>query len=289
MGRQLQTWSRGYTIAQVDVRDPTLAQPRSAIARAGRQPATGSPDPNETPESAPGSAKAALWASMVGHALGPVQRRAKWLAVAVGPVWLTLHFGMTGRLSLDRPSAHDRLRLWLVGETPGQPDRVIGFEDTRRFGQAAALRSDPLALAAVPEPWPVALSGAAWRDRAGTTRRRIRDVLLDQEVVAGLGNICMVETLWLARVHPETPASVLGAPEWDAIALAAWQVIEAIVQEESSGIHWIHGGDGTFPEGIRVYGREGAPCDVCAAPIERRAVGGRGVWFCPHCQGRVGV
>jgi formamidopyrimidine-DNA glycosylase len=124
---------------------------------------------------------------------------------------------------------------------------------------------------------------------AQLARRRgpVKAVLLDQRVVAGLGNIYVDVALWRARVHPLRPAYGLGPVEVERLTRAIRAALRAGIARQGSTLRDYRapsGEAGSMQDEFKAYGRLGEPCERCGTPIERIVVGGRGTWFCPRCQ-----
>ena len=238
-------------------------------------------------------------AALSGEQLAEVARRGKFLLLHFASgARLVLHFRMTGKLQLTTPeddaTIERRTRLLLEGERA-----AVRFVDVRRLGQAWLLGPPTeagrggVAEAGVlarlgPEPWPEPLSGAALRQRLGTTRRAIKVALLDQEVVAGVGNIIAAESLWLAGVSPRRSSAALSEEALGRLGEAIVEVCSRVLAAEEAvdgPIDYISqsGMDGTT-EYFMIYGREGEPCRRCGAAIERFKQSGRSTWWCPPCQ-----
>lgn len=191
-----------------------------------------------------------------------------------------MHFGMTGRVvrrtASEVPGAGVRL-AWRAGDT------WVWFEDPRRFGCLS-----PVAVSAVdarlrdghgPDALDEPLDAAALGARV-TGRRAIKDALMDQAVLAGLGNIHVVEALWRAKVHPEARPNDLLFAAWKRLAAAIPMQLAAFVEAPDREVRYVNlGGDNPF----EVYGREGEPCPRCGTAIARTAKG-RSTYFCPGCQ-----
>ena len=208
------------------------------------------------------------------------------------PLGLLVHLGMTGRLDVVRagaarpPHTHVELRL--------ADDRVLRFVDPRRFGGVRArpwevlLSESPLCELG-PEPLSPSFDGARLHAAAGQSRRPLRDVLLDQRVVAGVGNIYAIEALFLARLNPLLPASRLAPSAWDRLAAAVREVLEQGLRNGGTTLRDYRDADGNAGQNqntLWVYGRAGAPCRVCGEAIEPFVLGGRGGAFCPNDQRR---
>ena len=118
-------------------------------------------------------------------------------------------------------------------------------------------------------------------------RGAIKAALMDQAVIAGLGNVYSDEVLFRARLHPQHRASELSEDEVEQLhASIVAELQRGLELGGSSEMAFVHldGSEGSYQEGFQVKGRKGKPCFVCATPIERVKVSGRGTYFCPRCQ-----
>ncbi len=181
--------------------------------------------------------------------------------------------------------------------TAGQPDLAAGtlyFNDQRKFGfvkvlQTAAVTSEPFVAKLAQEPW--AMGDAEFF--AALQRRRnsaVKAALLDQSVVAGLGNIYADEALFTARIHPERRAGSLSRAEATALLAAAREVMERSIASGGSTMRTYVKADGTrgnyLEQFAQVFRKEGQPCPRCGAKIVKIRVAGRGTHICPNCQQR---
>jgi formamidopyrimidine-DNA glycosylase len=124
-------------------------------------------------------------------------------------------------------------------------------------------------------------------DRLAGRRAPIKALLLDQRIVAGLGNIYADEALWYARIHPLRPGGELGADEIRAIVRGARRALRVGIERRGATLSDYatpNGDRGTMQEEFRVYGRTGEPCPRCGTPIAKTRAGGRGTHYCPRCQ-----
>ncbi len=226
---------------------------------------------------------------LVGATVVACRRRAKYGLVDTdrGDTMI-LHLGMSGRMRLD-PSEllkHDHV----VFETAA--GRVVAFNDARRFGSidlvaTATADAHPLLAGIGPEPLgpgfgPVMLK-AAFRDRVAP----VKALLLDQRIVAGLGNIYVCEALFRAGIHPARAGGSVAVRRIEALATAVVEVLVEAIAAGGSSLRDHAAPDGTlgyFQKGFQVYGREGEACPTCAQPIERLVQSGRSSFFCGHCQ-----
>jgi formamidopyrimidine-DNA glycosylase len=231
----------------------------------------------------------AAFAALEGRALQEIERRGKWMLLLFdGGLGLISHLGMTGRWSRRRAgeAAPDYVRARLELDD-GQ---VLDYSDPRLFGRLIAGGQEALrAHASYAGLGPDPLSGIDVERLArvlGATRRSIKEALMDQRTLAGLGNIHVGESLHRSGLHPARPAESLSAQE---VALLARRIDESIrfaleAQGGPEPIAYVEeGGDNPF----LVYAREGEPCPGCGTEIERIVQGGRSTFFCPNCQPRL--
>ena len=259
--RGLIPWMRGARIADLVVRDRRLRWP---IA----------PD---------------LGARLRGRTIKDIGRRGKYLLVWLDRGALILHLGMSGSLRVvgDTPAGpHDPFDLVLAGD----PRMRVRLRDPRRFG--ALLHSDdplshPLIATLGPDPLEAGFDGRYLRERARGRTVAIRDLLLNGHVVAGIGNIYANEALFEAGIHPRRPAGRISAGRYDALAGAIIAVLSQALSAGGTTLKDFAASDGQpgyFQQQLRVYGRAGAPCPRCAAPIARLTAGARSSYYCPRCQ-----
>ena len=232
-----------------------------------------------------------------GNVPKDVGRRGKYLvwefqAPDGGRNALVIHLGMSGRcgvVAAEVPRVkhtHFALRL---GD-----GREVRLVDPRRFG---GLRAGPLAeiLAAEPlaslgpEPLEPGFSGEVLAERLGTSRRPIRDALLDQEAIAGLGNIYAVEALFAAGIHPLVAARRLHASAWERLARTIVEALRRGIEHGGTTLkdfRNVSGEVGRNQDDLRVYGRAGEACLRCGRTLEGFVSGGRSGAFCPQDQPR---
>ncbi|MBI2963996.1 MAG: bifunctional DNA-formamidopyrimidine glycosylase/DNA-(apurinic or apyrimidinic site) lyase [Deltaproteobacteria bacterium] len=226
--------------------------------------------------------------ALVGRRVEAVGRRAKYLLADVGEglCWL-MHLGMSGRLLLvpsgEPPGEHEHVRV--------EFDRAgsLRYRDPRRFGWMRVARVEELdEIAGLgPEALGAEIGGAALRALLRGTRRDIKAALLDQRVIAGIGNIYANEILFRAGVRPTRRCPRLSGADLDRIARATAAVLgEAVARRGTSFSDYFDsdGLPGTFQDVLAVFDRRGEPCRRCATPIKRRAQGGRSSFYCPCCQ-----
>ncbi len=205
---------------------------------------------------------------------GPAQRHGKRLAWTLAGQGLILHLGMTGRFILGEPTKHTR---WSVHFDNAH----LHFDDPRRFGQLSRVVHVEQELTANLGPDALGLTATSLRAHLGRTGR-LKQALLDQKRIAGVGNIHAAEACWRAGLHPARPLNSLDASSWSDLndALAA-QLTEAIAALDPARlIYYQDGGDAEFA----VYDRAGKPCLRCGVAITRSVTSGRSTYACPGCQ-----
>ena len=247
---------------------------------------------------------ARLKRGLAGRRITGVGRRAKNVLLELDDdsvVWINL--GMTGAvLPLRRPrrAAPARSRYGDAATHPTVVFRLdqgvdLVFDDARRFGTVQHLdRSASAARSATfgPEPLGDAFTPAGLWRTLRASRSPIRNFLLDQRKLAGVGNIYASEALFLARVHPARPARSVKRDEAEALHRAIREVLAASIRSGGTTIRDYRnaeGGEGEYVRELRVYDREGLPCTRCSTPIRRLVLSNRSAFFCPTCQPRRGA
>lgn len=240
---------------------------------------------------------------ITGATFLPLHRRAKYLLAPLDHgETLVLHLGMSGRLlvlhdagsaapgkfnySVDRLVQHDHAEIALEGGS------TLIFNDPRRFGflllaNTASLQALPALAGLGVEPLGNGFSEEALAAMLHARKTPIKQALLDQRLIAGLGNIYVCEALFRAGIHPARAAGSLSIKEIAKLYPAIRIVLEeAIVAGGSTLRDFRHedGALGYFQHSFAVYGREGEACPICANPVARITQGGRSSFFCERCQ-----
>ncbi|MHC9045863.1 bifunctional DNA-formamidopyrimidine glycosylase/DNA-(apurinic or apyrimidinic site) lyase [Microbacterium saperdae] len=241
-------------------------------------------------------------ARLEGRTFTDAVRRGKflWLPLDTTDAALIAHLGMSGQMLLRTPDAvaerHERIRIHL--EHPVHGELAVVFSDQRTFGSLAV---DPLVVdgaSVVPsqvahiarDPLDAAFDDRDFRAALARRGSAIKRVLLDQGVVSGIGNIYADESLWAARIHPETPASVLSTQAVRRLLAEVRAVLMKALAEGGTSFDAqyvnVNGQAGYFAHSLNAYGRQGKPCPRCGTPIVRESFMNRGSHFCPRCQRR---
>jgi formamidopyrimidine-DNA glycosylase len=200
---------------------------------------------------------------------------------------LVFHLGMSGRWRLDPTELlpHDHL---LIDTEAG---RALALNDPRRFGSLDLLRTDSLSgwapfRALGPEPLGPEFTGAYLAQALAGRLAPVKALLLDQRIVAGLGNIYVCEALNLARIAPSRAGGQIARARLDRLVEAVRTVLLAAIEAGGSTLRDYARPDGElgyFSKQWRVYGREGESCP-CGGTVQRRTEGGRSTFWCPKCQ-----
>ncbi len=234
-------------------------------------------------------------AAVRGRRIETVRRRGKYFVAGLSDdVHLVMHLRMTGNLLLvpeeedDPARPHLRARLTL-----GDSNRVL-FTDQRRFGTGIVLLGTPaledyFASRLGVEPLGPDFTAEALRALAAGRRAPVKAFLLNQERIAGVGNIYADEALFDARIHPLREVRTLRRPQLAALRDAVVRALESGIDARGATIDDFRNSDGaygSFQDRFQVHRREGEPCPRCGTPIRKIRAAGRGTYVCPRCQPR---
>ncbi len=206
--------------------------------------------------------------------------------------WLGVHLRMTGQLLwLPQNSPlqkHTRLRLFFPH------NQELRFVDTRTFGKVWYCPPETEVESVItglqklgPEPFEDNFSVKYFTQKLNSSRRQIKTLLLDQAIVAGIGNIYADEALFKSGILPYTVAAELQPQQITKLYQAIIEVLQTSIDKGGttfSDFLDLLGVSGNYGDAALVYGRKDQPCKVCHTPIEKIKLGGRSAHFCPHCQ-----
>ncbi len=243
---------------------------------------------------------------LTGAAVDALGRRGKYLLARLSTgETLIMHLGMSGRFTVtggaarSRPGdfhfagstdpAHDHVAIDVTG--PEGPARIT-YNDPRRFGfmdieDTLALDRSRHFAGMGPEPLDVGFTPEALRASLAGRSAPLKSALLDQAVVAGLGNIYVCEALWRAGLSPRRRAGRLSSASAERLHAAIRSVLEEAIEAGGSSLRDFASADGAlgyFQHRFSVYDREGEPCLRCGAPVRRFVQGGRSSFACAKCQ-----
>lgn len=232
----------------------------------------------------------AFMRGMQGLSIREITRRGKHLVFRLdGPhgecKYLLVHLRMTGQFGFHPPQERRNKHHHVVFRL--DDGRELRFHDFRKFGRMW-LVDDPDFVTGKLGPEPLDMSKREFIERLRGRKGRIKPLLLNQEFIAGVGNIYADESLWYARLHPLREAATLTDHEagelYNAIRRVFRKAIDAGGTSFDANYRRINGASGQFEEKLRVVGRAGEPCYRCGTPIVKTVVGQRGTYYCPNCQ-----
>lgn len=221
-----------------------------------------------------------------------ITRRAKYIQIHLNNNYvLIIHLGMSGRIVFHphdyEPQIHDHFILHMKNK------QQIVLNDPRRFGSVDLLKDDeldthPLFSHLGPEPLSNGFSGPVLAEAIKGKKAAIKQVIMDQRVVVGVGNIYASEALFWSGISPEKPAGRVQGDQAEALVRAIKKVLQKAIKAGGSTLRdhrQANGELGYFQHSFSVYDREGLPCSVCKTkPIKRIVQGGRATFYCSQCQ-----
>lgn len=228
---------------------------------------------------------------VAGNRIKEVCRRAKWLLFMLDRGVLVTQLRMTGRFAVG-PGPHPPIEEFrhVAAEFDLDDGRTLFYDDVRRLGGFLLLTDGEWAIEEArfgPEPLATAFRG---RDLATAIRRGrlpIKNALMDQSRLAGVGNIYASEALYAARIDPSRPAEELTDDEIGRLHRSLRRILRRSLDSAGttfSDYRAVNGRSGTFQELLQVYAREDQACPRCGTPIRRIVQSGRSTFFCPGCQ-----
>ncbi len=228
-----------------------------------------------------------LFTALVGHRFIAARRRAKYLLLDTASGTLMIHLGMSGSLRImpaDSPALfHDHIDIVF------ENGQCLRYNDPRRFGSFHWLESDdhPLLNHLGPEPLSDAFDGAYLRAKAAGKKVAVKQFLMDGKIVVGVGNIYANEALFLAGVRPDRAAGRISEARYQRLAAEIKHILAGAIAQGGTTLRDFVGSDGQpgyFAQQLRVYGRGGQGCRVCANKLSEIRQNNRATVFCPKCQ-----
>ena len=255
--RALQPALVGAHIESITLPDPTIAGPSSTTALQ----------------------------SVIGQRVDAVCRRGKHLILSLEDRrGIILHLRMTGALLLQEPERDARVRAVL---SFSNGERLL-FNDTRRLGTLRIVDDVAGLMRHMgPEPLGDEFTAQVLTDRLSGRRMPIKAALLDQHIIAGIGNMYADEALFQSSINPLVPAGELLPEQYQRLRDAIRDVLHRAVENHGASVstYWLpNGAKGSAHEAFCVAHKLGAPCPRCGTPIARIMVRKRGAYFCPQCQ-----
>lgn len=228
--------------------------------------------------------------ALIGHSIVDVARRGKFLRIILDGLVLVSHLRMEGRYGVyidDEPvEKHTHVIFDFTDGTQLRYKDVRQFGTMHLFKEGEELLELPLRKLGV-EPLSDQFTFELLRSKLEKRTSKIKPLLLNQELIVGLGNIYVDEALFTAKIHPERTPDTLTTQEWKRLHQAIVDTLSRAVEAGGSSIKSYVNGQGEmgmFQQQLLAYGRVNEPCSSCGTPIEKFVVGGRGTHICPKCQ-----
>ncbi len=218
-----------------------------------------------------------------------LSRRGKYLLINVKAGTLIIHLGMSGSLRMVTNQTtlrrHDHVDIVFSDQT------ILRYHDPRRFGAVLWTEQDPcqhtlLASLGV-EPLEINFTAEYFKKKAMGRRIPVKSFIMDSHIVVGVGNIYAPEALFLANIHPRTPAGVLTLQQCEQLVEAIQQVLQFAINQGGTTLKDFvnsEGKPGYFAQKLNVYGRAGLPCLKCQTTLKHFKLGQRSTVFCERCQ-----
>jgi formamidopyrimidine-DNA glycosylase len=232
--------------------------------------------------------------TVIGARITNINRRGKFMWFELDRDYaLVAHLGMSGQFLIaqkDRPApGHVRAQFQL---SRGFNKRELAFSDQRTFGWLSVEELTEgipqSALHIAPDPFDPLFDRSTVISQIKTRKAAIKSVILNQEIMSGVGNIYADESLWRAKIHPEIPACDLSSKKIASLVDAATEVMAEAIKVGGTSFDSLYinvnGGSGFFETSLAAYGQEHQPCPRCGREIRRIAFGNRSSHFCPKCQ-----
>ena len=222
---------------------------------------------------------------LIGQVIAGLERRGKYLIFRfVGGEALVMHFRMTGSLLLNPGQTVSYARIIFQLDDGSQ----LVYVDRRRLGKLWLVKGDKAVSSKLgPEPLEPEFTIEVLSQRLLRRKAPVKAVLLDQGLIAGIGNMYADEALFAAKIHPMRTADSLSQKEIKRLHRAIIDVLRSAIARKGASVDTYvrpSGQPGTAHDNFRVAHRGGKPCPVCGTPIQRLAIRNRGSYFCPHCQ-----
>jgi formamidopyrimidine-DNA glycosylase len=214
-----------------------------------------------------------------------VSRRGKWLKLLLDDqTRIFSHLGMTGWwVAREKEDPKERSERARIDTIRNGHVASIRYLDSRRFGRLITAQDDiPEWTSLGPDPLLDGLDVQRLSRALAPVRRPIKDAIMDQSLLAGIGNILATEGLWHARIDPSSPSDALSRADIGKVVRG----LRTAIQRQLAFRNKHPTDEPEAREAFAVYGRAGAPCPRCGTIIARTVIGGRSTTFCPHCQVR---
>lgn len=218
-----------------------------------------------------------------------LSRRGKYLLIQLTTGTLIIHLGMSGSLRIlnsnTPPARHDHLDIRLSN------DNLLRYNDPRRFGAILWTEDNPhnhpLIKSMGIEPLDSKFTDQYLHQKAINRQVSIKPFIMNSKIVTGIGNIYAAEALFMARIHPTTPAGLLTPEQCKRLVASIKQILQAAILQGGTTLKDFvnsEGKPGYFSQKLHVYGRADLPCTACGQPLCSTQLGRRSTVFCKYCQ-----
>jgi len=228
---------------------------------------------------------------LTGKKIENIDRYAKYLLIRLSNnLTIVSHLRMEGKYRLvkinTKKDKHDHVQIVF------KDNSALRYNDVRKFGRMQLIKTGTerektgIGKLGV-EPNSTAFTVSYLQNGLARKKKNIKNTLLDQSIVAGLGNIYVDEVLWETKIHPLSQANTIPAEKISQLHDNINSLIELAIAERGTTVHTYldaNGKTGGFQKMLQVYGHKGEPCVRCGTPLEKIKVNGRGTTFCPKCQ-----
>jgi len=218
-----------------------------------------------------------------GQRICAILRRGKLLIISLSKkTFLTVHLKMTGQMVYPGDGKKSRVSFYFTDQT------LLDFNDQRLFGELRLFDNwESFDFVRSLGPEPLEISKTEFVDILAERKTKIKPLLMDQHIIAGIGNLYAAEALFDCRIHPERASNTISATKAAELLCSIKKILRKAIRCGGSSIDdyvRLPGEKGAFVCHHAVYGRKGKACPVCKGTIKRSVVGGRGTFFCPRCQ-----
>jgi len=231
----------------------------------------------------------ALQENLSQRKIGLLSRRGKYLLMLTDAGTLIIHLGMSGSLRMVTSTTplnpHDHVDIIF------SDDKILRYTDPRRFGALLWTTENPgnhaLLKSLGIEPLNAGFTALYLMQQAHSRRVPIKSFIMNSKIVVGIGNIYAAEALFLAGIHPMTPAGSLTKVQYQKLVEAIKKILQSAIKQGGTTIKDFvnsEGKPGYFAQQLSVYGRTGLPCVRCQSPLRSFKLGARSTVFCTHCQ-----
>ena len=223
--------------------------------------------------------------TLINRKIQRVDRRAKFIIIGFDDDILAIHLRMTGKLYFQNNLSQKKHISAIITMNNGG---YFIFEDTRKFGRFYYYNSqDYLNNKLGIEPLSNEFNDIWLKNILHNKKRMIKALLLDQNIIAGLGNIYVDECLWKSNIHPQTVSNKIPFKNILILCKEIKSTLQSSINAHGTTVvnfTFLNGQSGKYSDQLNIFGKEGSPCPRCSHTIKKKKIAGRGTHFCPKCQ-----